>query len=91
MGKHILSGITSHSYVYLDYMAGEYKLAREAILQFVTSRQNLELDRDLLLRDLLYEVVAICQEHRSNKDIVHELSFLIDQLHDNVAPITRGS
>ena len=72
-------------------MAGEYKLAREVVAQFVTSGQSQGLDRDILLRALLSEVIALCQEYRSNKDITHELSFFIDQLEDDVAPITRGS
>lgn len=47
--------------------------------------------RDTLLRCLLNEVVAAYREHRSVKDITHELSFLIDQLNDDVGSITRGS
>ena len=47
--------------------------------------------RDTLLRSLLYEVVTAYREYRSIKDITHELSFLIDQLNDDVGPITRGS
>ena len=72
-------------------MAGEYQLAREAVQQFVSAGREQGHTRDTLLRALLYEVVAGCQEDRSNEDIVHELSFLMDQLNDDVPPITRGS
>ena len=47
--------------------------------------------QDTLLRALLNEVIAAYQENRSNSDITHELSFLIDQVNDDVGPITRGS
>ena len=72
-------------------MAGEYVLARQALTTFVTSGQQQGMLRDTLLRSLLYEVVTAYREYRSIKDIIHELSFLIDQLNDDVGPITRGS
>jgi hypothetical protein len=72
-------------------MAGEYILARQALTAFVASGQEQGMLRDTLLRSLLYEVVTAYQEYRSSKDITHELSFLIDQLNDDVGPITRGS
>lgn len=72
-------------------MAGEYQLAQEIVSTCMTSSHAQGMDRDVLLRALLNAVVSACQEQRSNKDIVHELSFLIDQLEDDVAPITRGS
>ena len=72
-------------------MAGEYTLAREAVAAFVASGQKQGMLRDTLLRALLSEVVAAYQEYRSVRDITHELSFLIDQLNDDVGPITRGS
>lgn len=72
-------------------MAGEYKLAREAVTAFVASGQTQGMLRDSLLRALLNEVIVTYQEYRSNSDISHELSFLLDQLNDDIAPITRGS
>ena len=72
-------------------MAGEYQLAQETVAAFIASSHKQGMDRDVILRALLNAVVTACQEQRSNKDIVHELSFLIDQLEDDVAPITRGS
>ena len=72
-------------------MAGEYLLAREALQAYVASGQEQGMLRDTLLRSLLYEVVTSYQEYRSVQDITHELSFLIDQLNDDVGPITRGS
>lgn len=72
-------------------MASEYMLAREAMAAFVASGQKQGMLRDTLLRALLNEVVAAYQEYRNNADITHELSFLIDQLNDDVGPITRGS
>jgi hypothetical protein len=72
-------------------MAGEYLLARETVTAFVASGQKQGMLRDTLLRALLNEVIAAYQEYRSPADITHELSFLIDQLNDDVAPITRGS
>ena len=72
-------------------MAGEYMLAREAVTAFVASGQKQGMLRDTLLRALLNEVIASYQEYRSNTDITHELSFLVDQLNDDVGPITRGS
>lgn len=72
-------------------MAGEYLVAREAVTTFVASGQKQGMLRDTLLRALLNEVIAAYQEYRSIKDITHELSFLIDQLNDDVGPITRGS
>ena len=72
-------------------MAGEYMLAREAVTAFVVSGQERDMLRDTLLRALLNEVIAAYQEYRGNTDITHELSFLIDQLNDDVGPITRGS
>ena len=72
-------------------MASEYMLAREAVTAFVASGQKQGMLRDTLLRTLLNEVIAAYQEYRGNADITHELSFLIDQLNDDVAPITRGS
>ena len=72
-------------------MAGEYQLAQETVTACIASGHKQDMDRDVLLRALLNAVVTACQEQRSNKDIVHELSFLIDQLEDDVAPITRGS
>jgi hypothetical protein len=72
-------------------MAGEYRLAREAVRAFIVSGQEQGMLRDTLLRALLNEVIAAYQEYRSIKDITHELSFLIDQLNDDVGPITRGS
>jgi hypothetical protein len=71
-------------------MAGEYIVAREAVTAFVASGQKQGMLRDPLLRALLDEVMIAYQEYRSNTDIAHELSFLIDQLHDDVGPITRG-
>jgi hypothetical protein len=71
-------------------MAGEYTLARETVTAFVASGQKQGMLRDTLLRALLNEVIAAYQEYRSNTDIIHELSFLVDQLNDDVAPITRG-
>jgi hypothetical protein len=71
-------------------MAGEYMLARGAVRAFVASGQTQGMLRDTLLRALLNEVIAAYQEYRSNADISHELSFLIDRLSDDVAPITRG-
>lgn len=72
-------------------MAGEYQLAQETVTTFIAAGHKHGMDRDVLLRALLNAVVVACQEQRNNKDIVHELSFLIDQLEDDVAPITRGS
>jgi hypothetical protein len=72
-------------------MAGEYKLAHETVTAFVASGQRQGMLRDTLLRCLLNEVIAAYREYRSIKDITHELSFLIDQLEDDVGPITRGS
>lgn len=72
-------------------MAGEYQFAQETVTAFIASGHNQGMDQDVLLRALLNAVVVACQEQRSNKNIVHELSFLIDQLEDDVAPITRGS
>lgn len=72
-------------------MAGEYVLAREAVTAYVTSGQEQGMLKDTLLRTLLNEVVTVYKEYRSIKDITHELSFLIDQLNDDVGPITRGS
>ena len=72
-------------------MAGEYVLAREAVAAFIASGQKQGMVRDTLLRSLLNEVIAAYQEYRSNADILHELSFLVDQLNDDVGPITRGS
>jgi hypothetical protein len=72
-------------------MAGEYMLAREAVMAFVTAGQEQGMLRDTLLRALLNEVIAAYQEYRSTTDISHELSFLIDRLNDDIAPITRGS
>ena len=72
-------------------MAGEYILACQALTTLVTSGQQQGMLRDTLLRSLLYEVVTAYREYRSIKDITHELSFLIDQLNDDVGPITRGS
>ena len=72
-------------------MAGEYILAREALTAYVASGQEQGMLRDTLLRTLLNEVIATYKEYRSIKDITHELSFLIDQLNDDVGPITRGS
>ncbi len=72
-------------------MAGEYALAREAVTAFVASGQKQDMLRDTLLRALLNEVITAYQEYRSNTDIAHELSFLLDQLNDDVGPITRGS
>jgi hypothetical protein len=72
-------------------MAGEYILAREAVTTFVASGQKQGMLRDTLLRALLNEVIDAYQEYRSTTDITHELSFLIDQLNDDVGPITRGS
>ena len=72
-------------------MAGEYAVAREAVTAFVASGQKQGMLRDTLLRALLNEVIAAYQQYRSIKDITHELSFLIDQLNDDVGPITRGS
>ncbi|MBI3799063.1 MAG: hypothetical protein HY268_19125 [Deltaproteobacteria bacterium] len=72
-------------------MAGEYMVVREAVTAFVASGQKQGMLRDTLLRALLNEVVAAYREYRSNTDITHELSFLIDQLNDDMAPITRGS
>jgi len=64
---------------------------REAVTAFVASGQKQGMLRDTLLRALLNEVIAAYQEYRSNTDITHELSFLIDQLNDDVGPITRES
>jgi len=72
-------------------MAGEYQFAHETVTAFVASGQERGMLRDTLLRCLLNEVIAAFQEYRSNTDIIHELSFLIDQLNDDVGPITRGS
>ena len=72
-------------------MAGEYQLAHETVTALVASGQERGMLRDTLLRCLLNEVVTVYQEYRSVKDITHELSFLIDQLNDDVGPITRGS
>lgn len=72
-------------------MAGEYTLAREAVRAFVASGQKQGMLRDTLLRALLNEVIAAYQEYRSSTDVAHELSFLVDQLNDDVVPITRGS
>jgi hypothetical protein len=72
-------------------MAGEYILAREALATYVASGEKQGMLRDTLLRSLLNEVVTAYREYRSTKDITHELSFLIDQLNDEVGPITRGS
>lgn len=72
-------------------MAGEYLLARETVTSFVASGEKQGMLRDTLLRSLLNEVIAAYQEYRSNTDILHELSFLVDQLNDDVGPITRGS
>ncbi|MBI3758044.1 MAG: hypothetical protein HY267_08715 [Deltaproteobacteria bacterium] len=72
-------------------MAGEYQLARETVTAVVASGQKQGMLRDTLLRALLNEVIAAYREYRSIKDITHELSFLIDQLNDDVGPITRGS
>ena len=72
-------------------MAGEYLLAREAVAAYVASGQEQGMLRDTLLRALLNEVIVAYQEYRTNKDIVHELSFLLDELNDDVGPITRGS
>jgi hypothetical protein len=74
-----------------SHMAGEYQLAHETVTAFVASSQERGMLRDTLLRCLLNEVVAAYREYRSIKDITHELSFLIDQLNDDVGPITRGS
>lgn len=72
-------------------MAGEYKLAHEAVTALVALGQTQGMLRDSLLRALLNEVIVTYQEYRSNSDISHELSFLLDQLNDDIAPITRGS
>ncbi|MGE0820627.1 MAG: hypothetical protein AB7G75_11905 [Candidatus Binatia bacterium] len=72
-------------------MAGEYILARETVTAFVASGQQQGMLRDTLLRALLNEVITAYKEYRSLNDITHELSFLIDQLNDDVGPITRGS
>lgn len=72
-------------------MAGEYLLAREAVATYVASGQTQGMLRDPLLRALLNEVIVAYQDYRSNKDIIHELSFLVDELNDDVGPITRGS
>lgn len=72
-------------------MAGEHQLAQETVTAFIASGHSRDLDRDVLLRALLNAVVRAYQEQRSNTDIAHELSFLIDQLEDDVGPITRGS
>jgi hypothetical protein len=72
-------------------MAGEYIVAREAVTAYVTSGQARGMLRDSLLRALLNEVITAYREYRSTADIIHELSFLIDQLNDDVGPITRGS
>jgi hypothetical protein len=72
-------------------MAGEYLLAREAVVTYVASGQKQGMLRDPLLRALLNEVIVAYQEYRGNKDIIHELSFLLDELNDDVGPITRGS
>lgn len=72
-------------------MAGEYGLAHETVTAFIISGQEQGMLRDTLLRAVLSEVITAYQEYRSNTDIIHELSFLIDQLNDDVGPITRGS
>ena len=72
-------------------MAGEYQLAHETVTALVASSQEQGMLRDTLLRCLLNEVIAAYREYRSVKDISHELSFLMDQLNDDVGPITRGS
>ncbi len=72
-------------------MAGEYIVARQAVTAFVAAGQKQGMLRDTLLRALLNEVIATYREYRSIKDITHELSFLVDQLNDDVGPITRGS
>lgn len=72
-------------------MAGEYLLAREAVATYVASGQTQGMLRDPLLRALLNEVIVAYQEYRGKKDIIHELSFLVDELNDDVGPITRGS
>jgi hypothetical protein len=72
-------------------MAGEYQLARETVAACVASGEERGMVRDTLLRCVLNEVVTAYREYRSVKDITHELSFLIDQLNDDVGPITRGS
>lgn len=72
-------------------MAGEYIVAREAVTAYVASGQARGMLRDPLLRALLNEVIVAYQEYRGNKDIIHELSFLLDELNDDVGPITRGS
>lgn len=72
-------------------MAGEYVLAREALTTYIASGEEQGMRRDTLLRSLLNEVITAYREYRSVSDITHELSFLIDQLNDDVGPITRGS
>ena len=72
-------------------MASEYMLASETVTAFVASGQKQGMLQDTLLRALLNEVIAAYQKYRSIRDITHELSFLIDQLNDDVGPITRGS
>jgi len=72
-------------------MAGEYIVAREALTAYAASGQEQGMLRDTLLRALLNEVITAYREYRSTTDITHELSFLIDQLNDDVGPITRGS
>jgi hypothetical protein len=72
-------------------MAGEYLLARETVTAYVASGQTQGMLRDPLLRALLNEVIVAYQAYRGNKDIIHELSFLLDELNDDVGPITRGS
>jgi hypothetical protein len=60
-------------------------------MAYVASGQEQGMLRDTLLRALLNEVITAYREYRSTTDITHELSFLIDQLNDDVGPITRGS
>ena len=72
-------------------MANEHQRAQETVAQFIDKGENQAGQRDTLLRALLGAVVFAYQEERTNQDIVRELSFLIDQLQDDVGPITRGS
>lgn len=72
-------------------MASEYQLAHETVAALVASSQERGMLRDTLLRCVLNEVVAAYREYRSIEDITHELSFLVDQLNDDVGPTTRGS
>jgi hypothetical protein len=72
-------------------MADEYIVAREAVATFVASGQKLGMLQDTLLRALLDEVITAYQEYRSTTDITHELSFLFDQLNDELGTKTRGS